>query len=179
MSDSGKTYSALLIAQAIARARGGIVAAIDTEGRMKKYRDSRSTPSCTRSRPCGGRRRSRATGPSARARPPSRRAPRASSSTRRRTSGRARAACSSRRRRTCAKDGRRRLQEARAHEHAGVGEGEGATSALALVPARPVRADHPLPPGAAEDQDGQVGRQDGDRRRRDSSRSATRASSTT
>ena len=40
MSDSGKTYSALLIAQAIARARGGIVAAIDTEGRMKKYRDS-------------------------------------------------------------------------------------------------------------------------------------------
>ena len=39
MSDSGKTYSALLIAQAIARQRGGIVAAIDTEGRMKKYRD--------------------------------------------------------------------------------------------------------------------------------------------
>ena len=41
MSDSGKTYSALLIAQAIARQRGGIVAAIDTEGRMKKYRDSK------------------------------------------------------------------------------------------------------------------------------------------
>ena len=41
MSDSGKTYSALLIAQAIARQRGGIVAAIDTEGRMKKYRDAK------------------------------------------------------------------------------------------------------------------------------------------
>lgn len=40
MSDSGKTYSALLLAQAIARQRGGIVCAIDTEGRMKKYRDS-------------------------------------------------------------------------------------------------------------------------------------------
>ena len=40
MSDSGKTYSALLIAQAIARQRGGIVAAIDTEGRMKKYRNA-------------------------------------------------------------------------------------------------------------------------------------------
>ena len=40
MSDSGKTYSALLIAQAIARQRGGIVAGIDTEGRMKKYRDA-------------------------------------------------------------------------------------------------------------------------------------------
>ena len=39
MSDSGKTYSALLIAQAIARQRNGIVCAIDTEGRMKKYRD--------------------------------------------------------------------------------------------------------------------------------------------
>ena len=39
MSDSGKTYSALLIAQAIARARNGIVAIIDTEGRSKKYRD--------------------------------------------------------------------------------------------------------------------------------------------
>ena len=41
MSDSGKTYSALLIAQAIARQRGGIVAGIDTEGRMKKYRDAK------------------------------------------------------------------------------------------------------------------------------------------
>ena len=40
MSDSGKTYSALLIAQAIARERGGIVAGIDTEGRMKKYRNA-------------------------------------------------------------------------------------------------------------------------------------------
>ena len=39
MSDSGKTYSALMMAQAIARARGGHVAAIDTEGRMKKYRN--------------------------------------------------------------------------------------------------------------------------------------------
>ena len=41
MSDSGKTYSALLIAQAIAKQRNGIVAGIDTEGRMKKYRDSK------------------------------------------------------------------------------------------------------------------------------------------
>ena len=37
MSDSGKTYSALLIALAISRKNGGFVAAIDTEGRMKKY----------------------------------------------------------------------------------------------------------------------------------------------
>ena len=41
MSDSGKTYSALLLAQAIARQRGGVVCAIDTEGRMKKYEDSK------------------------------------------------------------------------------------------------------------------------------------------
>ena len=41
MSDSGKTYSALMIAKAVAKARGGIVCAIDTEGRMAKYRDAR------------------------------------------------------------------------------------------------------------------------------------------
>ena len=38
MSDSGKTYSALLIAQAIVRKSGGLVAVGDTEGRTKKYK---------------------------------------------------------------------------------------------------------------------------------------------
>ena len=44
MSDSGKTYSALLLAQGIARQRGGSVCAVDTEGRLKKYENAAAYP---------------------------------------------------------------------------------------------------------------------------------------
>jgi len=44
LSDSGKTYSALMIAKALAEMHGGFVAAGDTEGRMKKYADAEVYP---------------------------------------------------------------------------------------------------------------------------------------
>ena len=48
MSGSGKTYSALLIAKAIARARGGPVCGVCTEaGRMSRYKDETIYPELT------------------------------------------------------------------------------------------------------------------------------------
>ena len=44
MSDSGKTYSALLMAKSLAAMTGGKVCAIDSEGRMAKYSDASVYP---------------------------------------------------------------------------------------------------------------------------------------